>query len=96
MPRNADNEHHWHTIAQRYELEPGPINLENGYFGRMSRVVRAQRFEQFGEAVAVDFLHQCQQPAQLAVGETFTGKPVQVRARQFGSGRGAISGTFGK
>ena len=46
MPRNADNEHHWHTIAQRYELEPGPINLENGYFGRMSRVVRAQYLEQ--------------------------------------------------
>lgn len=45
MPRNADNEHHWHTVAQRYELEPGPINLENGYFGRMSRVVRAQYLE---------------------------------------------------
>ena len=45
MPRNADNEHHWHIIAQRYELEPGPINLENGYFGRMSRVVRAQYLE---------------------------------------------------
>ncbi|RQO60763.1 aminotransferase class V-fold PLP-dependent enzyme [Pseudomonas sp. KBW05] len=46
MPRNANNEHHWHTIAQRYELEPGPINLENGYFGRMSRAVRAQYLEQ--------------------------------------------------
>ncbi|OPA99075.1 class V aminotransferase [Pseudomonas fluorescens] len=45
MPRNADNERHWQTIAQRYELEPGPINLENGYFGRMSRVVRAQYLE---------------------------------------------------
>jgi isopenicillin-N epimerase len=45
MPRNADNEHHWHTIAQRYELEPGPINLENGYFGRMSREVRGQYLE---------------------------------------------------
>jgi selenocysteine lyase/cysteine desulfurase len=42
MPRNADNELHWHTIAQRYDLEPGPINLENGYFGRMSRAVEAQ------------------------------------------------------
>ncbi|UOP11869.1 aminotransferase class V-fold PLP-dependent enzyme [Pseudomonas palleroniana] len=42
MPRNAHNEHHWNTIAQRYELEPGPINLENGYFGRMSRAVRTQ------------------------------------------------------
>ncbi|NVZ70228.1 aminotransferase class V-fold PLP-dependent enzyme [Pseudomonas costantinii] len=45
MPRNADNEHHWQAIAQRYELEPGPINLENGYFGRMSRVVRAHYLE---------------------------------------------------
>ncbi|PIB57028.1 aminotransferase class V-fold PLP-dependent enzyme [Pseudomonas sp. 2995-3] len=45
MPRNADNERHWHAIAQRYELEPGPINLENGYFGRMSRAVQAQYLE---------------------------------------------------
>lgn len=45
MPRNADNEQHWTAIARRYELEPGPINLENGYFGRMSRVVRAQYLE---------------------------------------------------
>ena len=45
MPRNADNERHWHAIAQQYELEPGPINLENGYFGRMSRAVRAQYLE---------------------------------------------------
>lgn len=45
MPRNADNERHWQDIAQRYELEPGPINLENGYFGRMSRAVRAQYLE---------------------------------------------------
>lgn len=42
MPRNAENEPHWHTLAQRYECEPGPINLENGYFGRMSRAVQAQ------------------------------------------------------
>lgn len=45
MPRNADNEHHWHAIAQRYTLEPGPINLENGYFGRMSHAVQAQYLE---------------------------------------------------
>lgn len=45
MPRNADNERHWHAFAQRYELEPGPINLENGYFGRMSRAVQAQYLE---------------------------------------------------
>ncbi len=45
MPRNADNEHHWHAIAQRYELEPGPITLENGYFGRLCRAVRAQYLE---------------------------------------------------
>jgi selenocysteine lyase/cysteine desulfurase len=45
MPRNAHNEDHWQTIAQRYELDPGPINLENGYFGRMSRTVNAQYLE---------------------------------------------------
>ncbi|PQZ88013.1 MULTISPECIES: aminotransferase class V-fold PLP-dependent enzyme [Pseudomonas] len=45
MPRNADNEHHWHAIAQRYDVDPGPINLENGYFGRMSRAVQAQYLE---------------------------------------------------
>ncbi|OYT79046.1 aminotransferase class V-fold PLP-dependent enzyme [Pseudomonas sp. PGPPP2] len=42
MQWNANNERHWHAIAQRYDLEPGPINLENGYFGRMSRAVQAQ------------------------------------------------------
>lgn len=45
MPRNAENERHWHTIAQCYDLQPGPINLENGYFGRMSRAVQAQYLE---------------------------------------------------
>ncbi|AZE57133.1 Isopenicillin N epimerase [Pseudomonas synxantha] len=45
MPRNADNEPHWHAIAERFDLEPGPINLENGYFGRMSRAVQAQYLE---------------------------------------------------
>jgi selenocysteine lyase/cysteine desulfurase len=45
MPRNADNERHWHAIAQRYDVEPGPINLENGYFGRMSRAVQAHYLE---------------------------------------------------
>ena len=45
MPRNADNERHWQAIAERYVLEPGPINLENGYFGRMSRAVQAQYLE---------------------------------------------------
>ena len=42
MPRNEDNardEHFWHAIAQRYDIAPGPINLENGYFGRMTRGV---------------------------------------------------------
>ncbi|WEX14621.1 aminotransferase class V-fold PLP-dependent enzyme [Pseudomonas sp. G11] len=45
MPWNADNETHWLAIAQRYALEPGPINLENGYFGRMSHAVQAQYLE---------------------------------------------------
>lgn len=45
MPRNADNELHWQAIAQRYALEPGPINLENGYFGRMSHAVQTHYLE---------------------------------------------------
>ena len=53
MPRNADNEAHWQAIAQRYDLEPGPINLENGYFGRMSRAVQAQYLEH------VAFINRC-------------------------------------
>ncbi|AKA23028.1 aminotransferase class V-fold PLP-dependent enzyme [Pseudomonas chlororaphis] len=42
MPRIAQlarDEDYWREIARRYEVEPGPINLENGYFGRMSRAV---------------------------------------------------------
>ena len=42
MPRiedNARDEHFWHAIAQRYDVAAGPINLENGYFGRMTREV---------------------------------------------------------
>ena len=37
--RRARDESFWKTFADRYALEPGPINLENGYFGRMSRTV---------------------------------------------------------
>jgi selenocysteine lyase/cysteine desulfurase len=42
MPDNtlrARDESFWLTFADRYDVEPGPINLENGYFGRMSRTV---------------------------------------------------------
>lgn len=54
MPRiedNARDEHFWHAIAQRYDVAPGPINLENGYFGRMTRGV-AQDYER-----QVDFIN---------------------------------------
>jgi isopenicillin-N epimerase len=37
--RRARDEAFWRTFADRYAIEPGPINLENGYFGRMSRTV---------------------------------------------------------
>jgi len=37
--RRARDEAFWQTFADRYSVEPGPINLENGYFGRMSRTV---------------------------------------------------------
>lgn len=42
MPDNtlrARDEAFWQTFADRYDAQPGPINLENGYFGRMSRTV---------------------------------------------------------
>ena len=47
MPRiedNARDENFWHDIAERYDIAPGPINLENGYFGRMTRGV-AQEYQ---------------------------------------------------
>ncbi|MCF4994375.1 aminotransferase class V-fold PLP-dependent enzyme [Pseudomonas syringae] len=37
--RRARDEAFWQTFADRYDSLPGPINLENGYFGRMSRTV---------------------------------------------------------
>lgn len=37
--RRARDEDFWQTFADRYAVEPGPVNLENGYFGRMSRTV---------------------------------------------------------
>ncbi|MBV7478554.1 aminotransferase class V-fold PLP-dependent enzyme [Pseudomonas sp. PDM31] len=37
--RRARDEAFWRTFADRYDVERGPINLENGYFGRMSRTV---------------------------------------------------------
>ncbi|KRP61701.1 aminotransferase class V-fold PLP-dependent enzyme [Pseudomonas trivialis] len=57
MPGNANNEQHWRGIAQRYEQEPGPINLENGYFGRMSRTVQAQYLEHVGFINRSNSLH---------------------------------------
>ncbi|KJZ62982.1 aminotransferase class V-fold PLP-dependent enzyme [Pseudomonas fluorescens] len=37
--RRARDEAFWRTFADRFAVEPGPVNLENGYFGRMSRTV---------------------------------------------------------
>ncbi len=37
--QQARDEAFWADIAGRYDVEPGPINLEYGYFGRMSREV---------------------------------------------------------
>ncbi|MGZ7458481.1 aminotransferase class V-fold PLP-dependent enzyme [Pseudomonas sp. Ma2-10] len=37
--RRSRDEAFWRTFADRYAVEPGPVNLENGYFGRMSRTV---------------------------------------------------------
>ncbi|MDD0975197.1 aminotransferase class V-fold PLP-dependent enzyme [Pseudomonas fontis] len=33
----ARDEGYWQRIAAQYDVEPGPINLEYGYFGRMTR-----------------------------------------------------------
>lgn len=71
MPRNADNERHWQAIAERYAPEPGPINLENGYFGRMSRVVQTHYLEQ------VAFINRSN---SLYVRQTFEqGENVEIR-----------------
>ncbi|WP_426141112.1 aminotransferase class V-fold PLP-dependent enzyme [Pseudomonas sp. DWP3-1-2] len=37
--QHARDEAFWADIAGRYDVEPGPINLEYGYFGRMTREV---------------------------------------------------------
>ncbi|MCF5664924.1 aminotransferase class V-fold PLP-dependent enzyme [Pseudomonas marginalis] len=75
MPRNADNERHWQAVAQRYALEPGPINLENGYFGRMSHAVQTHYLEQ------VAFINRSN---SLYVRQTFEqGENVEIR-RQLG------------
>jgi len=43
MPENtlrAHDEAFWQTFVGRYDVDPnGPLNLENGYFGRMSQTV---------------------------------------------------------
>ena len=47
MPRiddNARDENFWHAIAECYDVAPGPVNLENGYFARMTRSV-AQAYQ---------------------------------------------------
>ncbi|MFJ3482380.1 aminotransferase class V-fold PLP-dependent enzyme [Pseudomonas sp. NPDC090202] len=33
----ARDEAFWHEVAGQYDLEPGPLNFEHGYFGRMTR-----------------------------------------------------------
>ncbi|MCY1388977.1 Isopenicillin N epimerase [compost metagenome] len=35
----ARDEGYWQRIAAKYDVEPGPINFEYGYFGRMTRTV---------------------------------------------------------
>jgi len=44
----------------------------------------AQRIQQVGQTVMIDFLHQCQQTAEFTVGETLAREPVQVLTRQVG------------
>lgn len=40
--RLAQDETFWENIAQQYDVEPGALNLEYGYFGRMTREVLRQ------------------------------------------------------
>jgi selenocysteine lyase/cysteine desulfurase len=35
----ARDEGFWRDVASRYDVEPGPVNFEYGYFGRMTRKV---------------------------------------------------------
>jgi selenocysteine lyase/cysteine desulfurase len=35
----ARDESFWRDVAHQYDVEPGPINFEHGYFGRMTREV---------------------------------------------------------
>src|SRR3990167_7416887 len=44
----------------------------------------AQWVEQGRQAVVIDFLHQLEQPADLACGEALAGEPVEVAPRQVG------------
>lgn len=37
--QRAQDEAFWREIARQYDVEPGPINFEHGYFGRMTREV---------------------------------------------------------
>jgi isopenicillin-N epimerase len=37
--QRAGDEAFWAQVAGGYDVEPGPVNLENGYFGRMTRAV---------------------------------------------------------
>jgi len=37
--QRAQDEVFWRNVAGQYDVEPGPINFEHGYFGRMTREV---------------------------------------------------------
>lgn len=49
----ARDEGYWRAIAAKYDVEPGPVNLEYGYFGRMTRTV-AQAYQQH-----IDTINRC-------------------------------------
>ncbi|WP_175653142.1 aminotransferase class V-fold PLP-dependent enzyme [Pseudomonas sp. Marseille-P9899] len=49
----ARDEGYWQRIAAKYDVEPGPVNLEYGYFGRMTRTV-AQTYQQH-----IDTINRC-------------------------------------
>src|SRR6218665_3668616 len=67
------------------EAQSGVIAGANGVLlRRASALALAQWVEQWLEAVVVDLLHQRQQAADLALGKTLAGEPVEVVAGQVG------------
>ena len=94
--RRARDELFWRTFADRYALEPGPINLENGYFGRMSRTVVEEyqrNIELINRSNSVHVRQRFEQGQNQAIvaqlAEHVTQLPVRAKQAVFGDRRAA-------